>query len=466
MNLEERVKDYIKKNKMISDGDKVIAGVSGGADSTCLLVVLDKLSKEMNFDLIVVHVNHGIREDASDDALYVKKLCSERGLAYILHEVNITRLAEKMGMTEEEAGRYERYRIFEEVAAKNKASRIAIAHNQNDLAETMLYNMFRGSGLHGVIGIRPVRGRIIRPLLEISRTEIEAYLQENGISFCTDSTNLEDDHARNRIRHHILPYATGEINNKAVEHLAHTAQSLDKADEYIRQKAREAMDEAVSFDESSDKCLIKLKEFDKNPEIIKENIILLCLEKLTFYRKDITATHVYNIIKLTENTDGSKGIDLPYELKAVREYDKLYLFKKMTYEEETDNLELFSKQSEMLAEEIHIKGLGLIKTNKTGEFDLQNIPDDTYTKIFDYDKIQASLVFRHRQKGDYIMTGNGSQTLNKYMINEKIPSSMRDKVFILADGNHVVWVVGYRISSGYKIDSNTKTVLQIKIMEE
>ena len=120
----------------------------------------------------------------------------------------------------------------------------------------------------------------------------------------------------------------------------------------------------------------------------------------------------------------------------------------------------------MLAEEIHIKGLGLIKTNKTGEFDLQNIPDDTYTKIFDYDKIQASLVLRHRQKGDYILTGNGRQSLNKYMINEKIPAAKRDNVYILADNDHVLWVIGYRISSGYKIDSSTKTVLQIKVMEE
>ena len=466
MNLEEKVKAYIKKNKMIAEGDKVIAGISGGADSTCLLVVLDKLSKDMNFDLIVVHVNHGLREDASDDALYVKKLCSERGLQYILHEADIAEIAQNMGMTEEEAGRYERYRLFEELATKYKASKIAIAHNQNDLAETMLYNMFRGTGLHGMIGIRPVRGKIIRPLLETGRSEIEQYLNENGISYCTDSTNLEDGHARNRIRHHILPYATDEINKRTVEHLAHAAQSLDKADEYIRQKAREAMDEAVSFEDSDEKCFIKLSEFEQYPDIIKENIILLCLEKLTLYRKDITSTHVYNIIKLTESTEGSKGIDLPFELKAVREYDKLYLFRKNDSEENQECYELLSKDGSELKKEINISDLGIIRTSKTTEFDLQNIPEDRYTKIFDYDKIQASLVFRHRQKGDYIMTGNGSQTLNKYMINEKIPSSMRDKVFILADGNHVVWVVGYRISSGYKIDSNTKTVLQIKIMEE
>lgn len=466
MNLESKVKAYIERNNMIARGDTVLAGISGGADSTCLLVLLHKLSKDMDFSLVVVHVNHGLRTDAEDDALYVKKLCRERDITYILHEADIKAIAAKKAMTEEEAGRYERYRVFEELSSHYNAGKIAIAHNQNDLAETMLYNMFRGSGLHGVIGIRPIRGKIIRPLLETSRAEIEQYLDENGISYCTDSTNLEDDHARNRIRHHILPYATNEINDKAIEHLAHTAASLEKADEYIRFKAREEMDILAEYDDRNRKYTLDLKEFAKCPEIIKENIILLCMEKLTPHRKDITSTHVYNIIRLSETTDGSKKIDLPYELTALREYDKLHIYKESDDKELVQEIQILSKDEITIPKEQVIKGFGTILIDKIKDFDLQNIPEDTYTKMFDYDKIQASLVLRHRQKGDYILTGNGRQSLNKYMINEKIPAAKRDNVYILADNDHVLWVIGYRISSGYKIDSSTKTVLQIKVMEE
>ncbi|MCR4901289.1 MAG: tRNA lysidine(34) synthetase TilS [Butyrivibrio sp.] len=466
MNLETKVKAYIEKNKMINPGEVVLAGISGGADSTCLLIILHKLSLEMDFKLVVVHVNHGLRDDAAQDALYVKKLCKERNIEYYLHEADIKKIAKEKDMTEEEAGRYERYRVFENLSVKYDAGKIAIAHNLNDLAETMLYNMFRGSGLQGMVGIRSIRGKIIRPLLETSRKEIENYLEENDIDYCTDSTNLEDDHARNRIRHHILPYAVSQINEKSIEHLAKTAQSLDKANEYIKAQAQNAMDECAEVDLQKDEIKINVEVFNTLPDILKENIILMAMEKLTPHRKDITSTHIYSIIGLCLDSRGTKKLNLPYDLIAQRIYGMLFINKNIqnvSEYSENDTYLLLDKTGKVFKEYLEIDGKFTVTVNKTGTFDMENIPMGAYTKMFDYDKIQTSLVFRHRKKGDYLMTGNGRQSLGKYMINEKIPSAKRDEIYVLADGDHILWIPGFRISSFYKVDNNTKTVLDIKI---
>ena len=229
MEFEQKIKNYIKQNNMVTRGDKVLAGISGGADSTCLLYVLSHLKEQMGFELCVVHVNHGIRQEAQEDAVYVEKICKQLMIPFFLRTEDVPLIACREGLTEEEAGRSVRYAVFEELADKVCATKIAVAHNRNDLAETMLLNLFRGTGVHGAGAIRPVRGRIIRPLLDTERTEIEEYLRKKGISYQTDKTNLEDDHTRNRIRHHILPYAQQEINNRAVQHLARAAQEISEA---------------------------------------------------------------------------------------------------------------------------------------------------------------------------------------------------------------------------------------------
>ena len=199
------------EHHMLTPGDRVVAGVSGGADSVCLLFVLLKIREEIPFSLHGVHVNHGIRKEAGEDAAYVEQLCSQFGLPFILVKENVRERAAAEKRSEEEMGRLVRYQAFESVMKSVGANKIAVAHNSNDQAETMLFHLFRGSGLSGLCGIRPVRDHIIRPILCLERKEIEQYLEERKIAYCKDATNEEDDYTRNRIRHHILPYAEQEI---------------------------------------------------------------------------------------------------------------------------------------------------------------------------------------------------------------------------------------------------------------
>lgn len=232
-----KVRAYIAKHQMISDGDTVAAGVSGGADSVCMLYMLRKLAEEIPFRLIVVHVHHGVRSDAQEDADYVKRLCEEWNIPFFLKRVDMAGYAKEMRLTPEEAGRELRYQAFEEALNGECAPcKIAVAHNRNDRAETMLFHLFRGSGLRGLGSIRPVRERIIRPLLCLERAEIEAYLSEKGLACCMDSTNNDDTYTRNKIRHHILPYVEEHICRNAVAHIGEAAEVLAQTDVFVNKQ--------------------------------------------------------------------------------------------------------------------------------------------------------------------------------------------------------------------------------------
>ena len=244
----EKVKRYADKHRMIAPGDTVVAGVSGGADSVCLFLMLCELAEEIDFHLAVVHVNHKIRPEAAADAAYVEELCKSRNIPFILEEKDVKEYAREKHLSEEEAGREVRYQAFEEALGKYGScsgekegqGRIAVAHNANDRAETMLFHLFRGTGLTGAGGIRAVRGHIVRPLLCLRREEIEEYLGKKGVFFCIDRTNLEDTYTRNRIRNHILPFAEKEICAGAIDHMCRAGDLFLEADAYIRGQAEKA----------------------------------------------------------------------------------------------------------------------------------------------------------------------------------------------------------------------------------
>ena len=204
--MVEKVFKFIKENRIFDSGDSVILGVSGCADSICMLTVLCKLKHRLNLKLYVVHVNHGIRGgDALEDENFVKEFCEKENLSFFPYHINVPEIVKKTGMSEEEAGRRERYRIFYELANELKSDKIAVAHNLNDNSETILFNMFRGTGIKGMTGIPVQRDKIVRPLLCVTRAEIEAYLDSLNISYCMDITNKSTEYTRNKIRLELCP---------------------------------------------------------------------------------------------------------------------------------------------------------------------------------------------------------------------------------------------------------------------
>lgn len=445
--------DYIRRNRLFAPGDRVIVAFSGGADSVCLLVVLHELRKELGLELKAVHVHHGLRgKEADRDSDYARQLSEDLGVPFACVRVDAALYAREHGMSVEEAGRHLRYQIFEKERLDFSGTKIAVAHHRDDQAETILYNLFRGTGLKGLGGMRPVRDKIVRPLLSVGREEILAYLAEKGISYCEDSTNAQTDYVRNRIRRRILPEIREEVNRRAGENILHAGEMAAQADAYLEKQA-EGILKARGVLETDDAGSVTARGIDTKAllaedDIIKNYVIRRMIRSVNESMKNITMTHVESAAALIFGSD-SRQVDLPCGLIAVRIYDELWI-KRKKQEGPVD------KERAVLLPELDFK----IFPYKKG----QEIPKNGYTKWFDYDKIKCALSVRYRETGDYMtLAGGGRKTVKAFMIDEKIPKEERGKIPLVADGSHVLWVIGYRISEYYKITDDTHTVIQMQL---
>ncbi len=497
-----KVYEFVEKHHMLQAGDKIVTGVSGGADSVCLFLVLCKLQERIPFTLKVVHVNHMIREDATHDEEFVRALCEKRGVPFYPVRRDVAALGKEWGISTEEAGRQVRYRAFEEACregayvgeagisggVKNPgeagilddtrsqhgpAVKIAVAHHKDDRAETMLFHLFRGTGMKGLGSIRPVQKRegkpeIIRPLMCLEREEIEAYLKVEGMDWCEDSTNEEDAYTRNRIRHHILPYAREEISKSAVNNMNRTANLLSEAQDFIEKEAKKAYKVCAQSGEEAGFVtnIFNIQKFLQYHTYLQKEMVLLALEELTPARKDITERHVEDILELAQKP-GNREICLPYELVVRREYDKLIFSfaKKSDMEEGFYCVTIAPAALDENETEVPLPdGRSLVFTRIHSK-KIGNIPQNRYTKWFDCDKINGYLEIRTRKRGDYLMINDAGSTksLQDYMVNEKIPRQQREKMPLLACGSHILWVMDYRISSYYKIEMNTNHILQVQL---
>ncbi len=447
---------------MLTGAETVVVGFSGGADSTALLNVLWELKELLGIKVVALHLNHGIRPEAGEDEEFCKSFCRERGIELRRAFVDVPEMAKELKLTEEEAGRKARYDAFNLYAKELGAKYIAVAHHQNDVAETLLMNLLRGSGLHGGSAIRPVRDNIIRPLLGVDRKEIEEYLAKRDISFCTDKTNLENGHTRNILRNTVIPALERDINAKSVEHIARAAVSFAKADEYIREKALKVFDKLVKKD--GENLVFDRKELIKEPEIIRENVVLMCFENLVRGRKDISATHVEMVLGLMEETCGTSQVNLPYGLIAKRSYNKLSIGPEE--KQALDYPQIPVEVSENTETVIEIPGFGMARIALFSYDKEKEPPRETYTKWFDYDKIET-VVFRGKRPGDVILIeqedGLHRKELRKYLTDAKVPSDQRDKLYVLADGEKILWVLGYRMGDNAKVSENTRSILAITI---
>lgn len=456
----EKIKQFIEKNNMLKKEDCVIVGVSGGADSICLLFVLLELQKSMDFQLIVVHVNHELRgEDALRDENFVKEICEEKNISFVSYSENIELLAKKWKQSTEEAGRNFRRMCFEKTLKEMGGTKIALAHHKNDSVETMFMNLARGTGLKGLGGIAPVQGCFIRPLLCMERKEIEKYLKDNQLSYCNDVTNWGDDYTRNRIRNHVISYIEAEVNGKAVTHIDETMAYLRDVYRYMSEQASVYKDACVSMKETG--LLIKEKEFLTVPDVIKSLLLKEVLSEVSGQEKDLEAVHVKALTELFEKQVGRK-LDLPYMVEAKRTYEGVFLSRK------NENTEIICEEicfnpnvSEYEIGKYHItckvfdRKLGVNNTEKSG------------TKWFDYDIIKSSISFRTRRPGDYITIHEDGRTqkIKAYFINEKVPQEQRDEILLVTEGNHVLWVCGYRDNCAYRVTEHTKHILEIKVDE-
>ena len=446
MDLKKQVLDTMKTYQMIEEGGHIVAAVSGGADSACLLYVLNELKEELGFSLEAFHVNHGLRgAEADHDEAFTEELCRRLKIPVKTEHVKEREYGKAHGMSEEEAGRKLRYEALRRQAAKWKEEnpegrvQIATAHHQDDSSETILYNLFRGSGLKGLGGIRPISGDIIRPLIRNSRSDIEKWMRERGYTWCEDSTNRDSCYARNRIRNEILPLAES-VHDGAAEGIIRAGGFIAQADEYLEGEAERIIDDFCFFQKGA--VGIRADELEGKAAIVKAYVIRRMLRLVSCPMKDVGAVHLEAAAALLGGRVGKK-VDLPHGYAAWNGYDTLFVGRRECQEEKEEK----RLPDIRFAVFPYEKGM--------------EIPKNQYTKWFDYDKMKNAPLLRFRRTGDYfLLPGGGKKSVKSYMIDEKIPTDIRDRIPVLAEENHVIWIIGYRISEYYKVTAQTKHILE------
>lgn len=457
--MQKKVEVFIDKWEMLSENDVVIVGVSGGADSVALLVILDELKEKRNFSIHVVHVNHGIRgAEAKRDEKYVEQLCRERQIPYECVRVNVPAYAKEQKISEEEAGREVRRSAFQNAMKYYNGTKIALAHHQEDNAETFFLNLARGSKLKGLGGIYPVKGEYIRPLLCVGRKEIEDFLEERNVKYCMDATNLEDTYMRNRIRNHVIPYFRENINDKTVEHVNAAMEHLREVQEYLETQQKIAYESIVSKERNA--MILHADPFDNTPKVLREMVTRSVLAEMAGREKDLEEKHIYDISLLMKKQTG-RQLDLPYGLTARRTYEGIAIERRQEEVREENILEIVLEDGASWKYDGWQISCRIFE-KPDGEL---LVPKKAFTKWFDYGIMEKNVSIRTRQSGDRIVIdGNGhSKKLKLFYRDEKIPSEERERIPLLAINNEILWIIGHRQSKKYQVTKDTRMIVEIEV---
>ncbi len=439
----EKVQATIAKHHMLTPGDPVLVGISGGADSVALLHILHALG----YKLFAAHVNHNLRgREAMRDQKFVAQLCNQLKIPFLLLDANVKQLAAQEGVSIEVAGRNIRYRFFEAAARSQGAKKIAVAHTKNDSAETVLLNLIRGSATHGQRGIPPVNGAVIRPMIDVERYEIEAYLAKNHIEFMLDSTNTESVFTRNLVRNKVLPELK-TVNPNIVATIVRNANIIREESACLDEIISDIAKKRISFTHGA-------VQLDLNGELhvgIKRLLALKAIERLKGDTFGLTQKHIDEILSLSRG--GSKFI-LPKYLTASYNYGIL-------------NFIAGSRKPNKFC--YRISGLSRIyipEIDKAFRFEILNGYHGTFDEnccLINLDGLQEPLYLRSRKMGDrFIPSGMQShKKLQDFFVDKKVPSFLRDSIPILATDTRIAAVLGMRVSTDFLVHKDTQRVLKI-----
>ncbi len=458
--MKNEVLKTIKENNMFDFGDKVIVAVSGGSDSICLLHMLNKLKADLNINLSVVHVNHCLRGAEADlDEIYVKEFSNKLNIPFYSKAFDVNKISEEKGVSSEMAGRLVRYEYFSEIKNALGANKIAIAHNANDQAETILMRIMRGTGSEGLIGIDAVRDNIyVRPLINVTRKEIDEYCEKNNLKPRIDKTNLENIYSRNKVRLELLPYIAENFNKDIVNALIRLGENLKVDNEYVNKVVEKKFITLCKTEK--EKVIIKKEAFNEEPAIIRR-LIRKALSELLGSTYNFERKHILDIIELQKQSSGLQ-ISMPKNIVVYNNYkDIIIKFKEIkVFSDNSENTLSLNKEN-FLYEKDLIVDVEVLDCKQNIKFS-----EDSYTKYFDYDKINGNIKVRFRREGDkFKITNNNKEgkKLKDIFINLKINKQLRDKIPLICFNDEIAWIVGYKISNRFKIDCDTKKILKIKV---
>lgn len=425
---------------MFGKADTIVCALSGGADSVCLTLALKELSSEYGFKVKAVHVNHLLRGAESDrDEQFCRDLCEREDIPLTVFRADAAAFSKEHKMSLESGARKLRYNFFDEVCGEN--ARIATAHTLSDSAETVIFNLSRGTGLKGLCGIPPVRDKMIRPLIYCKREEILSYLSERGQGFVTDSTNLSDDYSRNKIRHNVIPVLE-ELNSGFLESIKRLTESLSEDERFLSELAAEHYDDDLrNVDASVRRRVIRSKLREAGIEPSGEKILSAEECALKGNGKTVLSGELYAVAK-----NGRIQTEIIPRERLV-----------------------FPETKAIIGENPFLCDKKVIISVNNGENNADGVRvNDLLTKFaLDCDKIQGELFLRNRRDGDSFIRAGRSFTSNlKKLMNENVPVGKRDKIAILADDKGIIWAEGFGIAERVKPDAFTKSYMNINVKEK
>lgn len=510
--LVRKVAEWADRKRVLLPDTAVVAGVSGGADSVCLLHVLLQLARQRSFSVFAVHVNHMLRGDESDrDEEFVRDMCAEWKVPLHVLREDVGAYAAKEGYSVEEAGRIIRYECFHKIMGERGAQYIAVAHHQDDQAETVFLHLLRGSGLDGLCGMDDISGFVIRPFLDVEKAEIEEYIERNGLRHRFDSSNQDNSYVRNAIRNEIFPLTEERTRFPVLASLNRTARLLKADKEFLSEMAQQLFHTMVRRTEENKVILDRIKFNTLHPSMAGR-IIRLAWKELTGSAMGLEEKHVATVGKLSYTEGSGKRVNLPEGIHVVVEYDKLVFMRMQTRHAAAQFCFRLSVPSVIDLPDGSVRFISCLYTaeeyqKKFGS--LEKAKEESLTQIFDYDKInrginktvtgldsvvppdreenrvsepakdRASLqedtegrqlheftpmTIRNRRPGDtfFPYRSPGSKKLKEFFIDEKILRDERDDIPLLAVDQNIIWVVGLRTSELYRISENTGKVLHIQ----
>ncbi len=454
----EKVLDTINTHNLIENGDKIILGISGGPDSVCLLHILNRLKETFDIKIYAAHLNHQIRGlEAQKDALYVAKLCEEMGVKYFVRSIDVPKYCEENKVSIEDGARTLRYELFYEIMQKTNANKIAIAHNMNDQAETILMHIMRGTGLQGLRGIEYIRDNvIIRPILDIERSEIEDYCEKYNLNPRIDKTNLDPIYTRNKVRLKLIPYMQENFNSNVIKSIVRMSSSLRNDSDYIEENALMKFEEICTvLDESVE---IPVDLFVNLHNAIKYRIIRYAIKYILGDTNFIDQRHLLDIIELESEKKVGKKLNIPRGLFVYRKKNSIIITAKELITKEID----FSYNVPRNGF-VKIKELDILVETETMSIEKYNLvkQENKKNRWFDISKLDGDIIVRSRQSGDKINLSIGNKKLKSLFIDMKIPKEERCKIPILVNNQEVMCVGTYRMSEKFKVDESTKDVLKI-----
>ena len=463
--LLSQVKRTIDRYHLLEKGDRLIVGVSAGMDSMVLLHLLNAYRQEFDLSLIVAHVNHGLRPKESEkEAELVQKESERLGLPFEYGQFDVKEFQRIGGLSLQDAARRIRFHFFKNLLLKYRAQKIALGHHADDQVETVLLRLIRGSGLKGLKGMLPIReGRVIRPLLEVWKEEIESFARERGIPYLLDSSNLKENYLRNRLRLNLIPLIEKEYQSNFKRVVMRASTILREEDDYLEREAKEVFQKIVH--EGKDTFSFKFSEYQSLHKAVQWRVVQKILEKMCSGEMFVEEEEWFDVSSIYKKLDQSAPsflLELPHGLCFEKRYDRVSLGKGKVKLTPPFEIEL-SVPGRTFIKEIG-KEVMIEETCRDDKFKVLNVLHNT--ALLDYRNLQFPLKMRNFRSGDRFrpLGLKGTQKLKEFFIDHKIPRFERPKIPLLISGEMIAWIVGYRIDERVKVTEKTQRVLRLEVV--